>query len=649
MVTGTALVAATFVAGAQADTVTTDTPDFEVVSAEVGLGLYQSAYSERNDTLWVTAAIGRPPIRDSELLKIDPETLEVLERYTPPTLGSGADERLEAVYGVAVDDATNTVWVTATRENAVAVYSQANGEHLATIDGVAHSRDVVVDSERGYAYVSEAEFGGGIAKIDTSTYELVETIPLKAETQPMSLELVSDEDTSLLYTTDLASGDVFTIDNLAKSWTSFSTGKSGASASGISVDPERQRAYIANQGTSDVTVVDLATESVIREVAGPEGTLNTAYDTENDLAYATVFWGNTLNVIDGASGENIANLPVGIHPNDVTVADGAAYVTGRAASYGGDGSRDKIWKITVSDGSGEPTDPTDPTDPDKPTVPPATPAGAEVEFTQPVTAGQTLSVSGRGFAPGSQLAVKMDQDSYGMLRGNPGDGTLTQGGGPRIVVGSDGTFTDEPVIIPTKNLAGTPTGKGWHILHFLDSEPLTRVWVPFKVVTSDEPGEPGEPGGTEGNVDVDVQVPGGGGLTLALPGSPRADLGRAELADSIDAFVATGSLPEITVTDVRSSDPGWALVGKVSDFTSGDTSIAGNYLGWSPQVLRTSEGQAVTPGGQVTAGLSSNAALASAGAGAGIGTAIVGAQLDLRLPTTTPAGDYRAVLTLTLS
>lgn len=544
--------AATLSGSANAETIDGDGYTFDVSSNGVGYGLYQSAYSERNDVLWVTSAVGTPPVKQSALTKVDPDTLEVLATYTPPTLDAGtANERVEAVYGVAVDDKNNTVWVTATREDAVAVYDQATGAHLATIPGVTHARDIVVDAERGFAYASEAQApgngGGKIAKIDANTYEHLYDISLGANTQPMALELVADANTSKLYTVDLGSGDVFTIDNLGQSVSTTTTGHSSVSQSGIAVDSVRNRAYVASQGLNPITRVDLGTNQV-DELNGPTaGSLNAAYDAADDLVFTTQWWGAGVDVFDGESGDHVANLPVGAYPNHVQAAsNGAVYVAGRANSYGGQGGQDKIWKIEA--------------DADEPTPEP----------------------------------------------------------------------TEEPTTEPTEEPTTEPT-----------EEPTTEP------TTEPTPG----PGTTTGTVDLDVTIPEAGTLTLAL-NSSELSLGQARYRSRTNAYTANGLLPIVSVTDTRPANPGWSLVGKTTDFTNttGNT-IAGTYLGWTPELIDAAEGQHITPGDTVEAGtgIGTGATLASAANGAGRGTAQLGAQLNLRAPNTTQPGTYTATITLTLS
>jgi hypothetical protein len=110
---------------------------------------------------------------------------------------------------------------------------------------------------------------------------------------------------------------------------------------------------------------------------------------------------------------------------------------------------------------------------------------------------------------------------------------------------------------------------------------------------------------------------------------------------------ATGELGEITVVDLRSSDPGWNVTGQVGDFLgAAGASIDGAGLSWTPRVVSSSLGQVVTPG-VAGDGLKDGQVLGSTEAGSGRGTAVLGAALSLLVPSVTPPGTYTGRLTLT--
>ena len=44
---------------------------------------YQTAYSAKRNAVFVTSAVGRPPVRQSELLRLNGDTLAVQARITP--------------------------------------------------------------------------------------------------------------------------------------------------------------------------------------------------------------------------------------------------------------------------------------------------------------------------------------------------------------------------------------------------------------------------------------------------------------------------------------------------------------------------------------------------------------------------------------
>ncbi|MCO5223002.1 MAG: hypothetical protein M9947_15730 [Thermomicrobiales bacterium] len=78
---------------------------------------YQSAYSSVNNAVFVTTAGGQGP-GGSNIFKLDADTLE--------PLGQVAVAEDYPAFGLGLDDANGNVWVTNTRQNTAAIYSQAD-------------------------------------------------------------------------------------------------------------------------------------------------------------------------------------------------------------------------------------------------------------------------------------------------------------------------------------------------------------------------------------------------------------------------------------------------------------------------------------------------------------------------------------------
>jgi Bacterial Ig-like domain (group 3) len=157
-----------------------------------------------------------------------------------------------------------------------------------------------------------------------------------------------------------------------------------------------------------------------------------------------------------------------------------------------------------------------------------------------------------------------------------------------------------------------------------------------------------------------------GSLVISVSDGSSVVLPTPTLNADATYLTTSGPIHTVTVTDTRAGNPGWTASGQVSDFhnTSGPTNtpINGYNLGWVPAVTTHSAGQTVNAGATVAAatppvvadpattpafGLKTARTLASAAAGAGTGTATLDAGLTLNIPTTTVAGTYSAVLTLT--
>lgn len=125
-----------------------------------------------------------------------------------------------------------------------------------------------------------------------------------------------------------------------------------------------------------------------------------------------------------------------------------------------------------------------------------------------------------------------------------------------------------------------------------------------------------------------------------------------------------GTLVPVTVTDTRTGlaanasvpslvngfngYPGWSVVGQATDFTDPTSQPAGDIpvanFNWTPTTPAAAD---FTLGNASTAGLGTAQTLAAAATGHGNGAFTLGANLDLTIPTSAPAGAYSSTLTLT--
>jgi hypothetical protein len=119
------------------------------------------------------------------------------------------------------------------------------------------------------------------------------------------------------------------------------------------------------------------------------------------------------------------------------------------------------------------------------------------------------------------------------------------------------------------------------------------------------------------------------------------------------ARTATGDLKQVQVVDARGGTSGWSLTGTVTDFASSSgLKIPAGNLSWTPKCAGAAGSSTVTTGSAGPLDGTTAAALCGAADGTGAvvgGTFTADAGLSLKVPPVTGAGQYSAVLTLTLS
>ncbi|MFJ4330943.1 YncE family protein [Streptomyces sp. NPDC088935] len=336
----TAAVAVAVVAGSTltlAGTASAHSTGSQVTTAKLTKGLYQSAYSERNDVLWVTAAVGRPPVTESHLLKVDPRTLAVRADVTPPVTDA-ATGAVEAVYGVAVDDEHNTVWTTNTRNNTVSVYSQRTGEHLASLPNVSHAREIVVDEKHNTVWASA--FGDGtLVAFDTKTLKEKERVTVEGA-GPTGLTV--NEKTGALYAADLNNDRLI---ELRRGATTPRFLPAGDGPISVSLSKNGRTAYTADQTSGTLSVVDLRKGVVTKSVATGAGALSVATDERSGDALVVNRTDATVTRVDPRRGTVKETVATGANPNHVEVADGTAYVVDKS---GAGAAEDTVTRIRLA-------------------------------------------------------------------------------------------------------------------------------------------------------------------------------------------------------------------------------------------------------------------------------------------------------------
>ncbi|THU01497.1 YncE family protein [Lampropedia puyangensis] len=315
---------------------------FSIESKKLVTGLYQSAYSAKNNVVFAAAAVGRPPVKESQIVKVNPDTLQVLQAVSPAEAPArkGQDGKEQpggvfAVYGIGLDEQNGTIWVTNTRQNTIAVYKQSDLSLIKQFapGEVGHGRDVAVDSKQGKAYVSTS-FTPNIEVFDTRTLEKVGTIEPQStvrgpNARPFgSMSLALDAASSKLFVVS-GTGEIAIVNTQNNAVENVFAVAGVNSSSGIAYDASTNRVFLSSQGSDNVAIVDAATGKTLKNVLVGAGSLNVAFDPVSKLAYVANRGSSTVTVLN-SNGDIVANLNAGPMPNHISVgANGVVYVVNK--------------------------------------------------------------------------------------------------------------------------------------------------------------------------------------------------------------------------------------------------------------------------------------------------------------------------------
>ncbi|MEP7764227.1 phosphatase PAP2 family protein [Sanguibacter sp. 25GB23B1] len=255
------------------------------------------------------------------------------------------------------------------------------------------------------------------------------------------------------------------------------------------------------------------------------------------------------------------------------------------------------------------------------------------------------------------LAVYAERMSYDFPQiGEAGQPVTVPANAESLLISSHPDLTDaqrRQVLELTVADSGYPLDKGtegsWQRLNLaaaMDAEVSINADGSVSLIDGSTP----EPDADSQELQVTIPQATPGEFVWNIDGTNGlVDMGTA--IKSGDHYAAVGSLNPIRVTDTRPGAPEWSVSAQVSDFASADTSFSATFLGWTPSVV-LSGGDAVA-GTQVDSGflggegLSTSATLGYASLGHALGSATLGAGLDLKIPVDVSDGTYTATITLT--
>lgn len=333
---------------------------FSVTQNKLPAGLYQAAQGADGKAIFATRSVFKQApesgLAQAGILKIDAQTLEVLDSTTPPASPARSDDKdspfpppVHAAFGMAADSANQTIWVTNSLNNTVAVYRQHDLSLLKQFKAgtVAHPHSVVVDTQHGKAYVS-AVGENHVAVIDTQTLQHLKNIEItiNGDKKFVPVGLALDGASGTLYVSSMDTPAIAVIDTNTDALEKVIPLEQARGIRGLAWDADNKLLLAASYGNDSLLVVNPETGELVHDVYVGARPLAVAWDAVSGLAFVANRGAGTVAVVDPESGELVANLAIGSLPNHV-IADGVGNIYVVNKSNGPDDPKgDLITRIT---------------------------------------------------------------------------------------------------------------------------------------------------------------------------------------------------------------------------------------------------------------------------------------------------------------
>jgi YVTN family beta-propeller protein len=228
---------------------------------------------------------------------------------------STAQSDASAEYAYVPNEKSNTVSVINTTTNIV-ISTLPVGNHP---DGVA----VNLDGTKVYVtnFGNDSSLGRSVSIIDTATDEVKNMLVDSGNgIKPFGVAITSNE---TLYIASYVTNNVYAINPIAQYCFPIHV---GSKPLGVAITPNEKCVYVANSGSNNVSVIDTATNTVIKTIPVGAQPYGVAVNLSGTKVYVTNQESANVSVIDTVTNTVTASIPVEKYPHGVAVTPDEKWV-----------------------------------------------------------------------------------------------------------------------------------------------------------------------------------------------------------------------------------------------------------------------------------------------------------------------------------
>lgn len=334
-------------------------------------GQFLSTYSAATNKLYLTGTFNTASYRGSTvatIARVNPQTLAIEATAQLPVIdeshpGFMGEYQLCGAFGIDVDDARGTLWVTDPTTSSVAVYNRdtftpvwSSYQPAVSFEEqpISHPREVLVIPDTGCVVVTGP---GGYWIVDTETYSITQHNPVPGSL-PNTLTAMYDSLSKTAYLSDYNLDKIYEVvphSGQAIRTINVPAGQTAdlrrVKTHGVALNSSRNEIYVSTQGdkgkNSGVQVLDKATGEFKRFIPYGVTPTDIIADDARDLIYLTDFGpvhshikqtgGGTVAVIDARTGTVLGEVQIApAKANHLTLLpDGSVIALDKAATHQG--------------------------------------------------------------------------------------------------------------------------------------------------------------------------------------------------------------------------------------------------------------------------------------------------------------------------